>query len=121
MTRINCDEDIKKSNDIRKRGGAKVDPVWIRKTLAGPTPKQMALLSTPNPMVKLNFCLHGSSDTGLKGNHDLHGMKGPVHPGGNGLASMSLGSGGKYRGGIGGLESSVDPVTLMPTFSMDIK
>ena len=122
LTRINCDDDIKKSSDLRKRGSVKVDPVWIRKNPAGPTPKQLALLSTPNPLVKLNFCLHGTSDTGLNGNHGLHGIKGSVHSRGNGVAGTGQGSGSsRLRGGIGGLESSVDPVTLMPTFSMDIK
>ena len=123
--------DVRKgSSDVRKP----VDPIRARKQENGPSASDLKLLSVPDPLVTLNFLIDRST------------VKGAVSNGWNGESSGSRGSGlfgsaviagtGTGTGGIdamgsqgnhqsnayiGGLMSSVDPVTLIPKFSIDIK
>ena len=98
----------KRGSDPKKKNN-KIDPVWGSKKPLGPTPKDLELLSAPNPTVSVNFRMKGPiGGTG----------SGRGYTGGN--MGSALGSGGRSGAGIGGLESSVDPRTLMPKFSMDI-
>lgn len=71
----------------------------------GPSPKDLELLSAPNPTVSVNLRMRGPG-----------GGSGLIPSGGDNRGTGT----GRTGAAIGGLESSVDPRTLMPKFSMDI-
>ena len=138
--------DNKRGSDGRKQGSDSkkaIDPVWARKQETGPSARDLELLSVPDPLVTLNFRLDRSTAKGAGSNgwngessgSRGSGVLGGMSVGGAGAGGGGTGTGRGARAGgsegaqgnqqsnayIGGLMSSVDPVTLIPKFSIDIK
>ena len=138
--------DNKRGSDVRKHGSDSkkaVEPVWARKQETGPSARDLELLTVPDPLVTLNFRLDRSTakgagsngwngeSSGCRGSGVLGGMSvGGAGGGGTGRGSGTGAGAGGVEGAqgnqqpnayIGGLMSSVDPVTLIPKFSIDIK
>lgn len=135
--------DNKKGSDLRKGGSdvrKPVDSFRTRKQDNGPSAKDLEILSVPDPLVTLNFRIDrstvkdavsngwngessGSRGSGLLGGAVIGGT-GTGTGTGTGIGGIdATGSQGNYQSNayIGGLMSSVDPVTLIPKFSIDIK
>jgi hypothetical protein len=133
--------DNKRGSDVRNQGRDSkkaVDPVWARKQETGPSARDLELLTVPDPLVTLNFRLDRSTAKGAGSNGwngESSGSRGSGVLGGTSIGGAGRRSGtGAWAGGvegaqgsqqstayIGGLMSSVDPVTLIPKFSIDIK
>lgn len=114
-----------RGSDPRKRS-SRIDPGYGTKKPQGPSPKDLELLSAPNPTVSVNLRMRGSGG-GSGGDNRGTGTGTGVGKGyTGGTVGASMGSGGqgvnegRVGAALGGLESSVDPRTLMPKFSMDI-
>lgn len=129
--------DNKRGSDVRKQGSEfrkAVEPVWVRKQETGPSARDLELLTVPDPQVTLNFRLDrsmakGAGSNGWNGESSgsrVSGVLGGTSTGGAGGTGRGTGAGGvegaqQSNAYIGGLMSSVDPVTLIPKFSIDIK
>ena len=124
-------------NEKRKvKIAKKADPNYLARKQIGPSVQDLSLLHVHNPLVEMKFKVDG------RGQRDSGG--GGAGAGGAGGAGISESSNAKNEkssnlmmrgnnytgnkaeavsnsGNIAGLESSIDPCTLLPTFSFDIK
>ena len=121
-------------NEKRKvKIAKKADPNYLARKQIGPSAQDLSLLQVHNPLVEMRFKVDG------RGQRDTGGAGGGAGGGGisesfntkNEKSSNLMMKGNDYTGNkaeavsnsgsIAGLESSIDPCTLLPTFSFDIK
>lgn len=106
-------DDQQSFQQLRKKNSAltkQVDPAWLaRRQQGGPSAKDLSLLKTPDPLVSLNFKIDREAASTLTGSESQKGRSSGE------TARMNKG------GRIGGLEATVNPMTLLPKFSIDIK
>ena len=116
-------------NEKRKRKIIKkVDPNYLARKQLGPSVQDLSLLYVPNPVVEVKFKLdRGGGDRGVERSGESSSIRNlksmnPLSKGNN-YSGIKAGAGAGAGGGgsIAGLESSIDPVTLLPKFSFDIK
>ena len=118
---------LSKAQNMRKKVAAvskQVDPSWLeRKQHGGPTQRDLEVLRRPDPTVHLNLSYGSSSASSTSTGSDTTGLGviglGDVSTAGNTYGGIITGGTGSTVT-HGGIRSSIDPVTLMPRFSMDV-
>ena len=123
-------------NEKRKfKIAKKVDRNYLARKQCGPSVQDLSLLHVPNPLVEVKFKVDGrgqrdgaAAGAGAEGSKswsgETSGAKNQKSSNlimkGNNYTGNKVGA-GCSGGNIAGLESSIDPHTLLPTFSFDIK
>ena len=119
---------LEESNEIIKfKNKKEIDPGYLARKQLGPTERDLSVLRVPNPLVEIKFKID-TNNTNSNNTVDSSTVKigQQINQGGlKGSTSTTgyrpVGTGSGSGSGIGGLESTVDSITLMPKFSFDIK